>query len=66
MRIVSTGSGTSDSRVSRASIRHMRNTVITKVVAVLAKYMIPGPSRSRTPSRSFVARDMRSPTLRVR
>ena len=36
------------------------------VMIVFAEYMMPGPRKFRTASRSFVARDIRSPTFRVR
>ena len=40
----------------------MSATANTKVAAVLAVYMMPGPSTMRTAERSLVARLMRSPT----
>ena len=42
-------------------MRSMSTMVATKVAAVLAVYMIPGPSTMRTAERSLVARLIRSP-----
>jgi len=44
----------------------MSDTAITNMTSVFAKYMMPGPRKLRTASRSFVARERRSPTFQRR
>ena len=55
------GSGASARSVSRQSSSSIRLTVVTIATAVLAEYMMPGPTRFRTAFRSFVSFDIRSP-----
>ena len=57
--------GTSDSAVSRVSMRSMKTSANVAPKIVLVRYMTAGPTAMRTALRSLVSRAMRSP-VRVR